>query len=60
MIRRGCVLVGETAEENVEGRGYIGRSRHAYRRWYPPVAALLEAGETIHLDVIDFDDPMWR
>ena len=56
---KGCVLLGETAEENVEGRGYIGRSRDAYKRWYPPVAELIEADEEVYLDVVDYDDPMW-
>ena len=60
---RGCVLVGDRAWQNVTERGRIAASRKAYRRWYPPVAALLEAeeetGREVWLDVIDYDDPMW-
>ncbi len=57
---RGCTLVGNSAEENVTKTGFVGGSRDAYERWYPPVAALLEAGETVWLDVLDYDDPMWQ
>ena len=57
---RGCVLVGNTSEQNITERGRIGASRDAYRRWYPPIAAELERGEEVWLNVVDIDDPIWR
>lgn len=56
----GCVLVGETAEENVTKRGFIGRSRDAYRRWYPLVADDLDSGAEVWLNVVDYDSPVIR
>ena len=54
---RGCVLVGETSEQNVTERGRIGASRTAYQRWYPVVADDIDSGEEVWLVVIDYDDP---
>ncbi len=43
----GCLLVGDSAVENVKGEGSIGSSVNAYRRIYPPIAAAIEAGDNV-------------
>lgn len=55
---RGCVLVGNTSEQNLTERGRIGASRDAYRRWFPVVADDIDSGEEGWLTVVDYDDPV--
>jgi len=49
----GCVLLGDTCQQNVSNRGYIGESMKAYRRVYPPIAAALKSGEKVTIEIID-------
>ncbi len=49
----GCLLVGDTASENITGEGSIGASRNAYRRIYPLIANRILAGETVTIRYID-------
>lgn len=51
----GCVLVGNTSQENLTRDGFIGESNAAYKRIYPPIAKALEDGEKVTIRVIDFD-----
>ena len=52
----GCLLVGNTQNENITKKdGFIGASRVAYERIYPPIAAALEAGQQVTIEYIDFD-----
>jgi len=46
---RGCILVGDSSDM----QGFIGRSTNAYRRVYPPIAAALEDGKDVWIDVED-------
>jgi hypothetical protein len=48
---KGCILVGDSASQNITEEGSIGSSRNAYRRIYPPIAAALEAGELVIITV---------
>lgn len=50
----GCVLLTNTQEENVVRAGYGGYSQTAYKRVYPQVAELLEAGHEVGLTVWDY------
>tara|TARA_R110000824_G_scaffold1646_1_gene8185 strand:+ start:474 stop:959 length:486 start_codon:yes stop_codon:yes gene_type:complete len=50
----GCPLVGDTAEQNVTKRGFIGGSRSAYERFYKEVIPGLGEGSTIK--IVDGDD----
>lgn len=43
----GCILVGDSLNNNRIGDGFIGKSRDAYVRIYPPVAQAIEAGEDV-------------
>lgn len=51
----GCLLVGETSQENVTEKGFIGKSTSAYKRIYPPIANALESGETVSIEYINHD-----
>lgn len=52
----GCLLVGDSAEQNITKEGFIGQSTSAYRRIYPPIARALERGEKVEITYVDFDE----
>lgn len=47
----GCILIGDSASQNITEEGSIGSSRAAYRRVYPPIAAALLNGERVAITV---------
>lgn len=49
----GCLLVGDTAIQNVTERGAIGASRTCYRRIYPSIADAIERGVPTSIEYID-------
>jgi hypothetical protein len=49
----GCILLGDTCQQNVTESGFIGSSVAAYRRVYPPIARHLEDGGRVELIVRD-------
>lgn len=49
----GCILVGDGATQNVSQPGSVSASTAAYRRIYPPIAAALERGERVTIEVTD-------
>jgi hypothetical protein len=49
----GCLLLGNTASQNVIGEGSIGSSRAAYERVYPLIAKRLLAGDRTYITYID-------
>lgn len=51
----GCILVGNSADENITDEGYIGQSTSAYKRIYPDIAAARERGERVLIEIIDYD-----
>jgi len=51
----GCLLVGDTSQQNVTEEGSIGASTAAYRRIYPPIARAVENGETVSIKYVDGD-----
>jgi hypothetical protein len=53
----GCLLVGNTSQENVTRDGFIGESGNAYKRIYPKIAAALELGEEVTITYVDHDTP---
>lgn len=46
----GCILVGDTAQQNITEEGFIGNSTAAYRRIYPQIAA----ADSITIEIGDF------
>lgn len=54
----GCLLVGNTSQENITRDGFIGESGNAYKRIYPPIAAALEQGEEVTITYVDHDTPV--
>lgn len=53
----GCLLVGNTSQQNVTKNGFIGESGDAYKRIYPKIAAALELGEEVTITYVDHDTP---
>lgn len=51
----GCLLVGDSASQNLTEEGQVGSSRNAYRRIYPPIAAAIERGEPATIRYVDYD-----
>ena len=52
----GCLLLGDTSQQNITKAGFIGASNDAYKRVYPAIAAAIEAGEDVEATYIDFDN----
>jgi len=52
----GCLLVGDTAEENVTSEGRIGSSTSAYLRVYPIIATMIKSRD-VWIGYEDFDSP---
>ena len=52
----GCLLVGDSQNENITKKdGFIGASRTAYERIYPPIADALASGKRVTITYTDFD-----
>jgi hypothetical protein len=51
----GCLLVGLARKKFPEGGGQVLQSRAAYRRVYPRIAAAIEAGKTVRIEIVDRD-----
>lgn len=49
----GCVLVGDSATQNITARGSIGSSTNAYKRLYPAIAGAIEKGEPVTIEILD-------
>lgn len=49
----GCLLVGNTANNNNLGKGFIGGSTDAYKKFYPLVADALMKGEDVWIEYKD-------
>lgn len=50
----GCILVGDSLNNNQIGDGFISKSRDAYQRIYPKICAAIEAGEKVTLRISNF------
>ena len=53
----GCLLVGDTQNENVTSEGFIGGSVNAYKRIYPLVRDALLQGEDVWITYTNLDSP---
>lgn len=51
----GCLLVGDMANNNSAAPGFVSNSMLAYARFILTVGFWLERGETIRLEINDFD-----
>ena len=47
----GCILTGDTAENNQVAPAFIGKSASAFRRVYDVVAAALRAGQEVWISI---------
>ncbi len=50
----GCVLVGDGTHSNVEEKGKLIASAHAYKRFYPKVATHLLSSGKVFCEVTDY------
>lgn len=51
----GCLLVGNTSQQNITDEGFIGSSTDAYRRIYSPIAKAILNREGVTIRYIDYD-----
>ena len=51
----GCLLLGDTSQQNITKQGFIGASTDAYKRVYPKVANAIASGESVKVKYIDWD-----
>ena len=47
----GCILVGDTCQQNITESGFIGNSTSAYKRIYPAIARAIRGGEQVWIEV---------
>jgi hypothetical protein len=50
----GCLLLGDTSQQNITKEGFIGASTDAYRRIYPLIAKSIQSKELVRVEYIDF------
>tara|TARA_B110000211_G_scaffold208602_1_gene245315 strand:+ start:1487 stop:1951 length:465 start_codon:yes stop_codon:yes gene_type:complete len=50
----GCLLLGDTSQQNITKEGFIGSSTEAYKRVYPLIASVIESGKEVSVEYIDF------
>tara|TARA_R110000737_G_scaffold198698_1_gene218741 strand:+ start:608 stop:1057 length:450 start_codon:yes stop_codon:yes gene_type:complete len=49
----GCILVGDTSNNNQLTTGFVGSSKAAYTRIYPRIAEAILAEETVSIEIKD-------
>lgn len=49
----GCLIVGDSAMQNVTQRGSLAGSTSAYERVYPKIAGELEKGNVVTIEIFD-------
>ena len=47
----GCLLVGDSLNNNQQADGFVGKSREAYQRIYPQIAGAIESGEKVTIRI---------
>jgi hypothetical protein len=50
----GCLLLGDTSQQNITKAGFIGASTDAYKRVYPRIAEAIECGDEVKVEYKDF------
>jgi hypothetical protein len=51
----GCLLLGDTSQQNITKSGFIGSSVDAYKRVYPLIAGAIECGDDVEVVYTDYD-----
>ena len=51
----GCLLLGDTSQQNISKQGFIGASSDGYKRVYPHIADALAGGQECEVTYIDYD-----
>ena len=51
----GCLLLGDTSQQNISKEGFIWGSTSASKRVYPIIAKALKSGTQVRVKYIDFD-----
>ena len=47
----GCLLLGDSLNNNQLADGFVGKSRDAYQRIYPRIAQVIESGEKVTIRI---------
>ena len=51
----GCILVGDTSQQNISKEGFIGNSSDCYKRIYPKILRILKAQKNLIIKIINFE-----
>ena len=51
----GCILVGDTVEQNISKAGFLGNSTTCYRRVYPKILNVIQKQKKVIIKIINFD-----
>jgi len=51
----GCLLVANTASQNLTESGFVGQSTDAYKRVYLNILKALKTGEDVRLKIVDYE-----
>ena len=52
----GCLLLGDSSQQNISKGGFIGASNDAYKRVYPVIADAILSGQRVRVKYIDYDN----
>jgi hypothetical protein len=52
----GCILVGDTSQQNISKEGFIGNSSECYKRIYPKILRILKSQKNLIIKIINFED----
>jgi hypothetical protein len=52
----GCILLGDTSQQNISKDGFIGNSTTCYRRVYPKILDALLKQKKMIIKIINFED----
>tara|TARA_A100001201_G_scaffold141982_1_gene138878 strand:+ start:356 stop:823 length:468 start_codon:yes stop_codon:yes gene_type:complete len=51
----GCILVGDTSQQNISKEGFIGNSSDCYKRIYPKILRILKSQKNLIIKIINFE-----
>lgn len=54
----GCILVGDSSEQNVTKDGFIGSSTNCYKRIYPKILSIIKKQKNLIIKIINFEDKL--
>lgn len=52
----GCILVGDTSQQNITKEGFIGNSSDCYKRIYPKILRILKTQKKLVIKICNFEE----